>query len=243
MKDSAETTAAQQAGQHRKTERAEDQSGTTAVLQSPHLVAHAIVPGIVPGDGAAYPKQIGATKGEPASLAPSATDMQQTFTALDSGGTSGTEIGHWTHTGKTSAEAGFDDPALGWIGVRAELGPSGVHASVLPGSADAVQSMHSYLPELNAYLAEHRVPVETVAVAAPASEWTGFAQGHQGGQQSGQQGRGEAERNDAADGRSQAATSGAASATQVTAKTDLRGTAATLMYGASRGRGSLSVIA
>ena len=39
------------------------------------------------------------------------------------------------------------------------------------------------------------VPVETLAVAAPAGEWTGFAQGHQGGQQSGQQGRGGAEQN------------------------------------------------
>ncbi len=239
MKGAAGTTAAQQAGQHRKTERAEDQSGaTTAALQPAQAVAH----GLVTGDDATYQtfqKEMTATKGAPAAQAPSAADLQQTFSALDSGGMSGTEIGHWTHAGKASAEAGFDDPTLGWIGVRAELGPSGVHASLLPGSADAVQSMHAHLPELNAYLAEHRMPVETLKVAAPANEWSGFGQGHQGGQQGG----GDAQQNNAASGQKPADTSRAVSTTQDTTKPNLRGAAISPIYSVSRGSNSISVIA
>jgi hypothetical protein len=118
----------------------------------------------------------------------SSPDLQQTFTALDSGNQSVVEAGRWVHAGRTAAEAGFDDPSLGWVGIRAELRPSGINASVVLGSVQAAQSLGAHLPGLNAYLSEHHTPVETLTVAAPTSQWSGQALGQQAEQHDGQRG-------------------------------------------------------
>ncbi len=94
----------------------------------------------------------------------SAPGARETFAALDGGAGAGTG---WIHAGAHSAEAGFEDPALGWVGVRADLGANGVHAAVVPGSAEAVQALGGHMAGLNAYLSEHHAPVETVTLAAP----------------------------------------------------------------------------
>lgn len=101
--------------------------------------------------------------------------LQQAFSALDAGSLREGEIGRWMHAGKTSAEAGFDDPTMGWVGVRAELGASGIHATVVSGSADGAQTLTAHLPELNAYLHEHRTGVESLTVATPESQWSNQA--------------------------------------------------------------------
>jgi hypothetical protein len=98
------------------------------------------------------------------------------------------------HAGAQRAEAGFDDPALGWIGVRANLAGGAVHAAVLPGSAEAAQALSGHIAALNVHLAEHRIAVDSVSMAAPArpdpgSGHGGFEQerGQYQGQPGGQQ--------------------------------------------------------
>jgi hypothetical protein len=124
-------------------------------------------------------------------------EPRETFEALDS--ESGLGRPAWVHSGTQRAEAGFEDPALGWVGVRAESGGGKVHAEVVSGSTDAAQALSGHLAGLNAYLAEHHTQVETLTVTAPESRPTGMAgdrgagqemqqgSGQQTGQQSGQQ--------------------------------------------------------
>ncbi|MGA2752232.1 MAG: hypothetical protein ABSE53_00585 [Terracidiphilus sp.] len=90
---------------------------------------------------------------------------QETFAALDSGTAVGTP--NWIHTGGRQAEAGFEDPALGWVGVRADLSGGSLHAALVPGSTEAAQALSGHLAGLNAYLQEQQTPVATLTMAAP----------------------------------------------------------------------------
>jgi hypothetical protein len=56
------------------------------------------------------------------------------------------------------------------VGVRADLGGGSVHASLVPGSAEAAQMLGSHLAGLNDYLAERHSAVSPVTMA-----------GHEGG--------------------------------------------------------------
>ena len=98
----------------------------------------------------------------------------------------------WTHAGARQAEAGFQDPALGWVGVRAQVDTAGIHASLIPGSAEAAQTLSGHLMGLNDYLEHREAPVHTVTVAAPEghSNETGI---DQSGAQSGGQHQGREE--------------------------------------------------
>ncbi len=106
-----------------------------------------------------------AARGEPAASEVAAP--QETFAALDAG----TNVGmpSWIHAGGRQAEAGFDDPALGWVGVRADLSGGIVHAALLPGSTEAAQALSGHLAGLNAYLAEQHAPVATLTMASPGT--------------------------------------------------------------------------
>ncbi len=116
--------------------------------------------------------------GEPAAA-------QDTFSALDAGATVGTPS--WIHAGSRQAEAGFEDPALGWVGVRADLNGGSVHAAVVAGSTEAAQMLSGHLAGLGEYLSENHMPVATVTMAAPdQSLGQGMGQGMQ--QSAGQQG-------------------------------------------------------
>jgi hypothetical protein len=88
------------------------------------------------------------------------------------------------------AEAGYQDPALGWVSVRADLSGGVVHAQLVPGSADAAQALGSHLTGLNAYLDEHHTPVETLTLTAPEGGWSGLGSG-QGTGEGMQQGAGQ----------------------------------------------------
>lgn len=106
---------------------------------------------------------------------------QDPFAALDTA--SATSAPAWIHAGAQRAEAGFNDPALGWVGVRASLTGGAVHATVLPGSAEASQALSGHLAGLNAHLAEHRIGLDSLSVAPPARPGPGagmgsFAQGN-----------------------------------------------------------------
>jgi hypothetical protein len=62
---------------------------------------------------------------------------------------------------------------LGWVGVRAEMGEGGVHASVMPGSANAAEELSGHLPGLHAYLNEQHTPVEAVTMAGSGDHSAG----------------------------------------------------------------------
>ena len=111
----------------------------------------------------------------------------ETFDALDSAATLADPS--WVHAGAHKAEAGFEDPSLGWVSVRAESGGGKVHAEIVPDSSDAAQALSGHLAGVHAYLAEHHTTVETVTVAAPESRSAAMAGGHGAGEAS-QQGTG-----------------------------------------------------
>jgi hypothetical protein len=74
---------------------------------------------------------------------------------------------HWVQAGAHHAEAGYLDPALGWVGVRAEASGNAVHAAVLPGSTEAAHVLGTHLAGLNAFLSEHHGQHATATLAAP----------------------------------------------------------------------------
>jgi hypothetical protein len=129
---------------------------------------------------------VGSTGGATASAS-------ETFAALDAG-TGGGKTS-WIHAGKQSAEAGFEDPALGWVSVRADLGAGGIHAAVVPGSAEAAQALGGHMAGLNEWLAERHTPVQSLTMTAPQGAGAdsdasrGMRQGtQQGGGQNAEQG-------------------------------------------------------
>jgi hypothetical protein len=101
------------------------------------------------------------------SAAAQAAGPQETFAALDAGTAVGTPS--WIHAGGRQAEAGFEDPALGWVGVRADLSRGSVHAALIPGSTEAAQALSGHLAGLRAYLQEQQTPVATLTMAAPGT--------------------------------------------------------------------------
>ncbi|MDR3725830.1 MAG: hypothetical protein P4K86_02185 [Terracidiphilus sp.] len=107
----------------------------------------------------------GNTTGESAAAAASrdGSASRETFTALDAGSPT---TPTWIHAGAQRAEAGFQDPALGWVGVRADSSGGSIHASLVAGSADAAQTLSGHLAGLNAYLADQHTPVGAVTMAS-----------------------------------------------------------------------------
>ncbi len=131
------------------------------------------------------------TSGERAgasSIAATGPDSREAFATLDGAGAPVAST--WIHAGTQRAEAGYQDPALGWVGVRADLSGGGVHAQLVPGSTDAAQTLGGHLEGLNAYLAEHHTPVETLTLTAPEGGWSGLGSG-QGTGEGMQQGSGQ----------------------------------------------------
>ena len=102
------------------------------------------------------------------------------FAALDSGTGSGPNRADWPRPGHIHAEAGYRDPALGWVGVRAESIGGAVHATLIPPSAEAAQLLSGHLSGLQTFLANNHTAVQTLTMAA-----SGGGDGQFGGQGSG----------------------------------------------------------
>jgi hypothetical protein len=85
----------------------------------------------------------------------------------------------WIRAGAHHAEAGYLDPALGWVSVRADAAGSGVHAALVPASGEAAQVLGSHLTGLNTYLSEHHQEPATVTMAPPQDgrDGNGLGQG------------------------------------------------------------------
>ena len=127
--------------------------GPSALLRAPDSINGLIEA----GSAHANPSEIDSS-GLAARIGP-----QEAWAALDAG--TGVGAPGWTHAGAQHAEAGFQDPTLGWIGVRADLGGGNLHAALVPGSADAAQALSAHLPGLSAYLAEEHARVSTLTIA------------------------------------------------------------------------------
>lgn len=101
------------------------------------------------------------------SVAAGATGTQditarEAIASLDAAPAVGTP--NWLHAASRQAEAGFQDPALGWVGVRADLNGGIVHATVVTSSSEAAQALSGHLPGLSSYLTEQQTPVATLTV-------------------------------------------------------------------------------
>ncbi len=172
--------------------------------------------------------------------------LRQTFTTLDSAVSA--PAASSMHAERGSVEAGFDDPALGWIGVRAVLGHSGIHATVAPDSVSAEESVRAHLADLSVYLTEHHTPVETLTVAAPtvhsSTQWSGDAHGQRGGgQEAGQQGRDNPQRTSSDSDRGAAGNRNAATRTYDSPASEVSLSTVASSQGISQSTGSISLIA
>lgn len=97
--------------------------------------------------------------------APGAVQVPDPFASIDAG--RNVPAPTWIHAGARHAEAGYLDPSLGWISVRADAATSGVHAALVPASSEAAQVLGNHLAGLNNYLAERHGDAATVTMAAP----------------------------------------------------------------------------
>ncbi len=107
------------------------------------------------------------------------TAAKETFAELDGGTAVGTPA--WVHSGGHQAEAGFQDPALGWVGVRADLSGGSVHAALVPSSAEAGQVLGAHMAGLSAYLSEQRAPVASLSLVGADGSGPGSGQPMQQG--------------------------------------------------------------
>ncbi len=87
------------------------------------------------------------------------------FAELDAHGTE--PAATWLQAGTHHAEAGYLDPSLGWVGVRAQSSGSALHAAILPGSGEAAQTLGGHLTALNSFMSEHHGRSSTVTLASP----------------------------------------------------------------------------
>jgi hypothetical protein len=161
--------------------------GASGVLASAAPAAHpasfaANIPGSDAFSLARDPSSVQAANGTAAEVGESSSAAQgtstthQTFATLDNIDDRTTL--NWVHSGARHAEAGFEDPTLGWIGVRADQSGGGVHAIVVPSTAEAVQALGSQMAGLNAHLAESHTPLASLSL--------GSAEGREGGTGTGQ---------------------------------------------------------
>jgi hypothetical protein len=119
----------------------------------------------------------------PETQAPIKSSTADAFAALDAGSTAPAHS--WIQAGTHHAEAGYLDPSLGWVGVRAQTSGDSLHASILPGSGEAAQALGGHLAALNSFMADHHGPSSTVTLTSPdqAQSQSGFGHSSEGSPQ------------------------------------------------------------
>lgn len=122
-----------------------------------------------------------AHRGSPPTIAdPSST--QNIFHSLDQN--NALPPGAWIHSGVHRAEAGYLDPALGWVGVRAEALHGSIHAALMPSSTASARSLVEQLGGLHDFLRERQGSIATLTVAPDKESLPfGFSTESQGRQQ------------------------------------------------------------
>lgn len=71
----------------------------------------------------------------------------------------------WTLAGTHRAEAGFQDPALGWVAVRAQEVGGTIHATIVPAASEGVQALSDHLPALIAHMASQSPHLDTISIS------------------------------------------------------------------------------
>jgi hypothetical protein len=156
-------------------------------------VAHASVLTSVPSPSLGVPLTPGATS-------PGGADLSRNpFLALDSSdapdatkglsGLHGPQIGSPGVAGRSSSlggqdggralEVGYQDPALGYVELRAHTEGAGIHASLTTQSADSGATLEAHLSSLAGWMNERRTPVESLTVSSLAPRNAGES-GHSG---------------------------------------------------------------
>jgi hypothetical protein len=79
------------------------------------------------------------------------------------------------HSSARSVAVGVEDPAHGWIEVRAQGAAGQVSASLSAASPEAHAALRAQLPGMAAYLAEREVGVRSLGMGAEAGGFTGHA--------------------------------------------------------------------
>lgn len=74
-------------------------------------------------------------------------------------------IAKWTLTGTHQAEAGFQDPALGWVAIRAQGCAGVIHAAIVPSAPEAAQVLGEHLAGLNAHMAHQSPQIGPISIA------------------------------------------------------------------------------
>jgi hypothetical protein len=101
------------------------------------------------------------------------------FSVLDADQAAGSMT--WIHAGAHRAEAGYLDPALGWVSVRAEAASGEIHAAVMSGSAEAAQVLGGHMTGLSSHLAQQHLDTATVTLASAQDGRDGWGWGSQAG--------------------------------------------------------------
>jgi hypothetical protein len=92
----------------------------------------------------------------------------------------------WVHADAQRAEAGFEDPALGWVAVRANVDGGSVHASLVGATVDAAFALSGHLDGLNQYLGRNHAEIAPVTVSSSENHaWDGGMSGGTGGNSTG----------------------------------------------------------
>jgi hypothetical protein len=105
----------------------------------------------------------------PSTSASEASAASDPFSALDSEQAGGSMS--WIHTSAHRAEAGYLDPALGWVSVRAGAVGGGIHAAVVPGSLEAAHILGGHMTGLSSHLAQQHGNAATVTLAPAQEVW------------------------------------------------------------------------
>ena len=170
--------------------RASNVSRLTQSIPAQNAVASGAPAAAQPGTPPAHASMLNVSRESTNTSGVATQAPADTFAALDA--EPAAPPATWIHAGSTHAEAGYLDPSLGWVAVRAGVAGNTVHASILPSSAEAAQALGSHLDGLNSYLADHRVAAAQLTIA-PLPSGLSFA-GQSGfnpsGQQAGQEQRG-----------------------------------------------------
>lgn len=127
---------------------------------------------------------VSSTRTEAQTHTVASSSASDAFAALDNSDTMPATT--WIHAGARHAEAGYLDPSLGWVGVRAESSGTAVHAAIVTGSTDAARTLDGHLAGLNSFVTEHHGHSSTVTLASPDQNHLASGSG-QSGQQAPQQ--------------------------------------------------------
>lgn len=105
---------------------------------------------------------------------------REAFEALDTGLIAPSS--RWVHLSDRRAEAGFHDPEIGWVSVRAQVDANGVHATLVPSSTGAAQILGKDLAGLNTHIAAQYAHVNPVALSPPETRSISHNSGGEMGQ-------------------------------------------------------------